>query len=189
MYENLTSESRTLLFVLISSLLSFRRVNIRYLELNIPQVCNGFLIFREWELRVCIFTIRERASFVMFSIAVQVLFMCVHSFWCHLINSNDCSKFRFPFIRTNDYCRYFWITVICSVSAYIYRTLCHYSFKLHSKNRFLLLVSSCWIILIFTFLQCGIGNILPYKEQVGYCVVYLKKRVMSFVWNLRKTKN
>ena len=45
MYEVLTSESRTLLYVLISSLLSFRRVNIRYLKLNIPQVCNVFLIF------------------------------------------------------------------------------------------------------------------------------------------------
>ena len=45
MYEDLTSESCTLLYVLISSLLTFRRVNIRYLELNIPQVCNVFLIF------------------------------------------------------------------------------------------------------------------------------------------------
>ena len=43
-------------------------------------------------------TIRERASFVMFSIAVNVLFTWVHSFWCHLVNSNDCSKtvFKYP---------------------------------------------------------------------------------------------
>ena len=47
MYEDVTSESRTLLYVLISSLLSFRRVDIRYLELNIPQVRNVFLTFRE----------------------------------------------------------------------------------------------------------------------------------------------
>ena len=35
---------------------------------------------------------------MMFSIAVQVLFMCVHSFWCYLVNSNDCSKtvFKYP---------------------------------------------------------------------------------------------
>ena len=95
--KTLTSESRTLLYVLISSLLSFRRVNIRYLELNIPQECNVFLIFREQELRVCIFTIREKASFVMFSIAVQVLFMRAHSFWCHLVNGNDCSKTVFKY--------------------------------------------------------------------------------------------
>ena len=29
---------------------------------------------------------------MMFSIAVQVLFMSVHSFWCHLVKSNDCCK-------------------------------------------------------------------------------------------------
>ena len=38
MYEDLTLESRTLLYVLISSLLSFRQVNIRYLELNIVGI-------------------------------------------------------------------------------------------------------------------------------------------------------
>ena len=48
MYEDLTSESRTLLYILISSLLSFRHANIRYLELNIPQVWNVFLIFKEY---------------------------------------------------------------------------------------------------------------------------------------------
>ena len=48
MYEDLTSESGTLLYVLISSLLSFCHVNIRNLELNIPQVCDVFLIFRVW---------------------------------------------------------------------------------------------------------------------------------------------
>ena len=33
----------------------------------------------------------------MFSIAVQVLFMWAHSFWCHLVNSNDCSKTVFKY--------------------------------------------------------------------------------------------
>ena len=33
----------------------------------------------------------------MFSIAVQVLFMWVHSFWCHLVNSDDCSKTVFKY--------------------------------------------------------------------------------------------
>lgn len=61
MFEDLSSESSKLLYVLISSLLSFRRVNIRHLELNI-LVCNVLLTFREQGLRVCIFTIRERAS-------------------------------------------------------------------------------------------------------------------------------
>ena len=34
---------------------------------------------------------------MMFSIAVQVLFMRAHSFWCHLVNSNDCSKTVFKY--------------------------------------------------------------------------------------------
>ena len=47
MFEDLSSESSKLLYVLIPSLLSFRRVNIRHLELNILQVCNVFLTFSE----------------------------------------------------------------------------------------------------------------------------------------------
>ena len=34
---------------------------------------------------------------MMFSIAVQVLFMWVQSFWCHLVNSNHCSKTVFKY--------------------------------------------------------------------------------------------
>ena len=44
MFEDLSSESSKLLYVLISSLLSFRRVNNRHLELNILKVCNVFLL-------------------------------------------------------------------------------------------------------------------------------------------------
>ena len=110
MFEDLSLESCTLLYDLISSLLSFRRVNIRHLELNIPQMCDVFLIFREWELRVCIFTIRklERALFVMFSIALQVLFMCVQSFWCHLL------KKRIAFIWRENVLGYLSADIICS---------------------------------------------------------------------------
>ena len=48
MFEDLSSAARKLLYVLISPLLSFRRVNIRHLELNILQVCNVFLTFRDY---------------------------------------------------------------------------------------------------------------------------------------------
>ena len=89
------------IYVLISSLLSFRRVkNIRYLELNIPQVCMqclynfyGIGITRLyldylWESIVCD-VLNRCASFQVF--------MWVHSFWCHLVNSNDCSKTVFKY--------------------------------------------------------------------------------------------
>jgi len=37
-------------------------------------------------------------------------------------------------------------------------------------------------------LQCGFGNILPYKEQVGYCVVCFKEKSNYFCLKSEKTE-